>query len=163
MPRGIFPARFQGADVPYVQSIPYTSGQTFKKGALVVFDGSQTLVECGSTPTAATGVALEGAATRPGYDAANSPTVVTGRKAEVSVAMANRTTVFSMRGVNGGTDPVTPAQSNVNVKYGVAKGSDGSWYLNIADTSNLMFEVIDVDIDNKIFFCKFLEAALVLP
>jgi hypothetical protein len=67
-----------------------------------------------------------------------------------------------MRGVNGGTDPVTPAQTNINEQYGVVKTGD-DWVLDLAETVAKVFEIVDIDIDNKIFFCKFLESVISLP
>jgi len=151
-----------GPHAPSVLSIVYTTGQTFKKGALVVYVAAGTVSECGADPALVTGVALEAAASKPGWDAANSPSQVTGRVQEVSVGMADRITTWSMRGINGGTDPLTPTQTMIDEKYGVAKvGED--WVLDQAEVTALVFEVVDIDIDNKIFFAKFLEAVLSLP
>lgn len=162
MGRRIQPARMIGTGVPSVLSGAYTTGQVFKRGALIVFVAAGTLSECAADPAAVSGVALENAGSKPGWDAANSPTSVTGRLQEVSYAVADRHTVFSMRGVNGGTDPVTPLQTNIDEKYGVLKvGND--WVLDLAEVGALVFEVVDIDADNKIFFCKFLEAVLSVP
>jgi hypothetical protein len=116
MGRVFQPARVPGAGVaaPDIVSVAYTTGQTFLKGALLVFTAAGEVSECGADPALIAGVALEKAGSKPGYDAANSPTVVTGRVQEVSMARANRNTVFSCRGVNGGTDPVTPLQTHIN-------------------------------------------------
>lgn len=162
MARGIRPARMIGTGVPNVQSVAYTTAQTFKKGALLVFAAAGTLSECGADPATVSAVALEAAGSKPGYDAANSPTVVTGRVQEVSVCIADRHTVYSCRGVNGGTDPVTPAQTNIDEQYGVAKVGN-EWVLDLAETTAKVFEIVDIDIDNKIFFVKFMEAVLSLP
>lgn len=162
MGRKIQPARMIGTGVPSVQSIGYTTGQTFKKGALLLIQSTGLVSECGADPTEVSGVALEPAGSKPGYDAANSPTVVTGRVQEVSMGVADRHTIWSMRAVNGGTDPATPTQTHINEQYGVVKtGND--WVLDLAETSAKVFEIVDIDIDNKIFFCKFLEAVLSLP
>jgi hypothetical protein len=162
MGRRIQPARGPGTGVPTVQSVEYTTGQTFKRGALVVFTAAGQVSECAATPTEVSGVALENAGSKPGYDAANSPSPVTGRVQEVSIALADRLTVYSMRGVNGATDPSTPAQTNLNETYQVLKtGND--WVLDLATTANAVFEVVDIDIPNKIFFCKFVEARISLP
>lgn len=158
MARWFTPARTPG-NVASVLSGAYTTGQTFLKGALLVLS-SGSLVECSATPTAAHGIALEPVASKPGWNAANSPTVITGRVQEVSYGVADRITVWSCRGVNGATDPVTPAITHIGVKYGAVKDANGIWALNIADTTNLIFQVEDIDITNKIFFVKFLEAAL---
>ena len=165
MGRIIQPARVPGAGVaaPDIISGYYATGQTFIKGALLVHNSSGELTECGADPATVAGVALEKAGSKPGYDAANSPTVVTGRVQEVSYAKANRQTVFSMRAVNGGTDPVTPTQTMIDEAYGVLKTGAGEWVLDQAETTAKVFEIVDIDIDNKIFFCKFLEAVLGTP
>lgn len=163
MARIIQPARVGGTGVPEVLSGQYTTGQTFLKGALLVYTAAGELSECGADPALVAGVALEKAGSKPGFDAANSPTVITGRVQEISFAKSNRSTIFSMRGVNGGTDPVTPAQTNIDEQYGALKDANGIWTLDIAEVTAKVFHIVDVDIDNKIFFCKFLEAVLDTP
>jgi hypothetical protein len=151
---------------PNIVSYKYDSAQTFVAGALVVDASDGEIVEFGGgTDAVVLGVALEGANTRPGGTGiAHNPLVVTGgQKDEVSVAVADRSTVFSCRGVDGSTDPVTPTVTHIGEKYGVAKHADGEWYLDIAETTTLICEIVDIDIDNKIFFVKFLEAVLALP
>ncbi len=162
MARGINIARIPGQS-PNIQSMVVTAAQTFKKGALVIDVSAGTISECGADPSAVLGVAMEAAFTKPGNSMNFSPSYITGgAPTECSIAIADRRTVFSMRGVNGGTDPVTPTQTMVGESYGVAKSGD-DWYLDIAETSAKVFKIVDIDIDNKIFFCKFLEAVLSLP
>ena len=160
--RRIQPAKWPG-DAPEILSYVYKTSEAILRGSLVVLDGDGLLTVCGADPAAVLGVALEAAESRPGYDMANSPTVVTGRKQEVSVAVANRLTIFSMRGVNGGTDPVTPTQTMVGEIYGALADANGVWTLDLAETTADVFQIVDVDIDNKIFFCKFLEAVIQTP
>lgn len=150
---------------PDIISYQYTSGQTFKKGALVVDVAAGTISECGADPTTGVlGVALEDANSRPGgAGIMGDPSYITGgNKNEVSVAVASRSALFSCRGVNGATDPVTPTVSHIGEQYGVVKSGD-DWCLDEAETVNVVVEVVDVDIDQKIFFVKFLEAVLALP
>lgn len=162
MGRRIQNARMIGTGVPSVQSIGYTTGQTFKKGALLLIQATGLVSECGADPAIVSGVALEDAGSKPGWDAANSPVQVTGRAQEVSMLVADRHTIYSMRGINGGTDPLTPTQTMIDEQYGVAKvGND--WVLDQAEVTAKVFEIVDIDIDNKIFFCKFMEAVLSLP
>lgn len=161
MGRIIQPARNPGSGVgaPNILSGAYTTGQTFKKGALLKYVSGE-LQECAADPTKVAGVALEPAGSKPGYDAANSPTVVTGRVQEVSFAKSDRTTVFSMRGKSaGGGDPLTPTQAHIGVQYGVVKVSN-DWVLDIDEVTTKVFQVVDVDIDNKIFFCVFLDTVI---
>ena len=163
MGRKIQPARMIGPHAPSVLSVAYTTGQTFKKGALLLYAAAGTVSECGADPTEVSGVALEAAASKPGWDAANSPLQVTGRVQEVSMGVADRITTWSMRGKSAaGGDPLLPAQTHINEQYGVVKVGD-DWVLDIDEVTAKVFEVVDIDIDNRIFFCKFLEAVLSLP
>lgn len=159
------PARNPGAGVaaPNILSGAYTTGQTFKKGAVLVQTAAGTLSESGADPTAdIAGVALEGAGTKPGYDMANSSQIlqVTGRVQEVSYAKAKAGTVFSGRGINGGTDPVIPLQTHIHEQYGVAKTAAGEWVIDLAETTAKVVEIVDIDVDQKIFFFVFIESIL---
>jgi hypothetical protein len=165
MGRVFQPARNPGAGVaaPSIISGAYTTGQTFKKGAVLVQTAAGTLSEAGADPSAdIAGVALEGAGTKPGYDMANSDQIlqVTGRVQEVSYAKAKSGTVFSGRGINGGTDPVTPAQTNIHEQYGIAKTAAGEWVIDLAEVTTKSIEIVDIDIEQKIFFFVFIESVL---
>lgn len=148
--RAIYPARFEGG-FPSIVAYEAKTGETFKAGALVTFDTGQ-VVECGADPTSCVGVALQPAFSGAGYDLGDSPTVITGRSNAISVALANAGTIFSGRGVNGGTDPVTPTAAHIGDQFGAAADSDGIWTLNIAETTDVVATVVDIDIVNKIFF-----------
>lgn len=159
------PARVPGAGTaaPSVISGAYTTGQTFKKGAVLVTTAAGTVSEAGADPANdIAGVALEPAGSKPGYDPANASQVlqVTGRVQEVSYARADSQTWWSGRAINGGTDPVTPAQTHLHEQYGIAKTAAGEWVIDIAETTTKVVEIVDIDIDNKIFFFKFLAANL---
>lgn len=149
---------------PNIVSYKYTASQTFKKGALVVDVAAGTVSECGADPASVLGVALEAAGSKPGGTGiANSPSYITGgSNNEVSVCIADRSQVFTCRGVNGGTDPSTPAQTNIGEEYGVAKVND-DWVLDLAETTAKVCEIVDIDIDQKLFLVKFREAVLALP
>ena len=136
-----------------VVSTKYKTGESIVKGSLVVKDANGELTLCGADPAAVYGVALEAAGSKPGYDAANSPLVVTGRVQEISVAKANANTVFSMRGSSD------PAVSNEGKSYGVTNSS-GEWILDLTDTTNTIFAVLEVDVTNKIFYGKFIPAKI---
>lgn len=148
--RAFFPARFEGG-FPVITAYEAKAGQTFKAGALVIHDAGQ-IVAAGATPTACLGVALQPAFSGAGYGVADSPTVTTWRNNGVSVALARPDTIFSCRGVSGGTDPVTPTVAHIGVSYGAAVDANGIWYLDIANVAQLIGRVVDIDIDNKIFF-----------
>jgi hypothetical protein len=161
--RHFFPARTIGGTVPDTKRRVYKSGETWAIGALMVFDANGELVECGADPSLISGVAAQASDTGPGFAMADSPSVITYRALETTIFEANRNTVFSGRGVNGGTDPVTPTQTMLDTQFGVAVDANGIWVVDIADTTNLRVEIVDIDIDNKIFYFKFLEAVLSLP
>jgi len=144
----------------------YTTGQTFLKGAIVVPDAATgRIIEAAANPASITGIALEAPGSKPGFQVNFDAAVVarTGTVQEVSVAKANRITIFSGRMVNGGTDPVTPVQADLGTAYGVLKTGAGEWVVNQADTTTTRVRVIDIDIDNKIVFFRFLEANLAQP
>lgn len=144
---------------PMIQTPQYDSAATFTKGALLLIDTDGEVIECSADPTLVDFVALQGAGTNPGYDAANSPATFTGRQQTVSAVRADATTVFSMRGKNGATDPETPALTNIGESYGVVKVSN-DWVLDLTETTTKVFKVVDIDIDQKIFYCVFDPAAL---
>jgi len=165
--RPFLPARFAGAGAPENQSMQYAVGQTYVKGAVVVYEGGATgnIIEGGADPAAIVGVALEACDSKPGFNMNFNPTVVatTGRVRETTIAKANRLTVFTGRIVNGGTDPVTPVQGDVGKTYSILKAGTGEWTLDAADGANQRVRVIDIDIDAKIAFFRFLEANLANP
>jgi hypothetical protein len=167
MGRKMNTARFPGSGTgaPEVQVLTYTAGQTFLPYALVVAAAAGTIEECGADPASILGVALGGAARNPGYGMANDAQTgfVTGRLAEVPVAIANRSTVFSARGVNGGTDPVIPLATHITEQYGVAKTAGGDWVIDFAETVAVAVEIVDIDVDNNFFLFKFLEDVLQRP
>lgn len=158
MARGFQTARRTGTTVPRVQSIKYLTGQSFLTGALVLTDATGQLIECSANPTVVLGVALEPVASHPGYDLPNASrtnALVQGATQEVSVAIADTEQEFSCRGVNGGTDPVTPVQADIGVQYGVSKVSN-DWVLNQADTVNVVVVVTDIRTDDNVFLVKVL-------
>jgi len=164
MGRLIVPARLSN-DAPTVISGKYATGQTFIKGAALAFTAGE-LVEATSPITGATlvGIALEACASRPGYDAANSPTVVTGRKQEISYVRADDEQIFSGQLVNNSTTVVAPTQADIGVSYGLKPqtvNSKNEWYVDKSQTTtNACVTIVDIDTDLNIVFFKFLSARL---
>lgn len=142
--RFIQPARRSGPNVPLVTSARYKTGETFKRGAAVVLDANGELTECAATPTSLIGFAAEPAGSKPGYDAANSPSVVTGRVQEADYVSGNPEQVFSGSFRSAASTYVVPTQTIINESYGLAKDSDGTWYVNQADTTNLAVTITDI-------------------
>jgi hypothetical protein len=162
MGRSFNTARFPNGEAPSILAIVPTAAQTFKKGALVKQTGAGTISERTAVTDKVSGVALQDAFSGYGANAANSPTVITGSPSKsagsVSVAIADKSTVFSCRGVNGGTDPAIPVQANIGVTYGVLKTGGGDWVLDLANTTNLVAQVQDIDAALNIFFVKITDA-----
>ena len=148
---------------PNIVSYQYTAGQTFKAGALVVDIAAGTISECGADPVSVLGVALEPAGGRPGGSGImGDPSYITGgQRGEVSVLVADGSELYSCRGINGATDPATPAVTNIGEQYGVVKSGD-DWCLDLAELAALVMEVVDIDVDQKIFFCKVIPAVRAL-
>lgn len=115
------------------------SGSTFKRGALVLLDGSEDVDECGADPAAILGVAAY-----PG-DAADFTT-------KMLVFKASEGQKFWMSGSSN------PAKSNINQSYGVAKDGDGIWYVDLTDGGNTRVYVHDVDTDRNLFKVSVLAA-----
>lgn len=163
MARGFNLARLPSG-TPNIQSMRVTAAQTFKKGALVIDVAAGTISECGADPTAILGIAMEDAFSKPGNTGmVNAPTIVTGGQAnECSILICDRSAIYSCRAVNGGTDPVMPTQTMIGETYGCAK-SGVDWYLDIAEVTVMQWKIVDIDIDNKIFFVKIMESRISLP
>jgi len=161
--RAITAARgFTGA--PLVQSVKYTTGQTFVGGAALILSSGE-VIEDTSPITGATvfGFAAEKVASKPGYDAANSPTVVTNRVQEVAVYRANAQTVFSGALVNNSATVIAPAQTDIGVNYGL-KAYSGIWCVDKNLTAgNATVTIVDIDIDNKIVYFRVMAARLQAP
>lgn len=167
MARFFQPARMpgSGAVAPSTQDIVYTTGQTFKKGAVLIFVAAGTVSEAAANPVInIAGIAMDPAASKPGFDPANSTQVlqVTGIQQEVAVALANSQTRFSGRLVSvANGDPTPPLQTHINEEYGVTKQADGTWAVDL-DNTNKAVRIVDIDVDQKIAFFIFLPTALLL-
>jgi uncharacterized glyoxalase superfamily protein PhnB len=155
--RAIQFARRGGTGVPLIQSQKYKTGEAIIKGSLLAEDANGELIlHLGGTNKAVVGIALEAADSRPGFDAANSPTVVTGRKQELSYVVADLETVFSAQLTgDGGATITTAAQTHVGEEYGVVKDADGIWYIDTTETVTKIFDIVDFDADLNVVFVKF--------
>lgn len=165
------PANRGTTGIPNTNSEKYKTGEAIVKGSLVLFDANGELtLFAGGTDAVVEGVALEAAGSKLNFGepfSSQTTGVVAGRVQEISYAKADRETVFLCRGVNGGTDPVTPTQTHIGEKYGVAKDSDGSWYLDIAEVTTLICQIVGIIPSQGgqigLFKVKFLEAVLQTP
>lgn len=145
--------------VPATRTLRYADGQTFKVGAVLVWS-SGSVAEGGSDPTEIVGIALQPAATNPGYDAANSPSTITGRNQTVTVCIPNQTTIFAANLTNGSSTLVVPAQADVGVQYGITAYS-GIWTVDKGNTADRV-EVVgfDTGVYGGIVLFKFLDNVL---
>lgn len=163
MGRVFQPARVAEGEVPYVQSVQYKTGEAIIRGSVVLVDANGQLNLAGADPASIYGVALEPAGSKPGFDAANSPTVVTGRVQEVSTAVASRLSIFSGRMEDGSGNIVAPLQTHIGEQYGIAKDANGEWFIDESETTNKRVQIIDIDTVVGVHLFKFLEANLQQP
>lgn len=132
----------------------FVSTATFKKGALLVTTGTGEVDECGTNPATVMGIAAEAAFQRPGYNAANAPSPVTGIIRWLPVWLTRADYTFFGRMVNGGTDPYVPVLADIGVSYGVTKDAAGIWYIDKTKTgANLVVVITGIDtLENRVFF-----------
>jgi hypothetical protein len=83
--------------------------------------------------------------------------------AQVNIAVADRSTIFMGQLISSST-VVAPDIDNVDIKYGLVVEAD-EWFVDEADTTNVMVQVVDfdLDIDDGVVFFRVLEAALATP
>ena len=146
----IQPSHRPGGAPPDTSGYGVASGETFAKGAPVTLDGSGDLEELDTDDvTGIIGVTSMGAATAgtPDWDD------------EVPVFLADDVQVWSMQASTDGTTVATDLSGLIpGERRGVVKIS-GVWYYDDNDASNVIFELISMDDDNNIVFCKFIQSA----
>lgn len=151
----------QGGIVEPIQVMQYATGQTFILGAVLQSTGGEVIVSV-ADPAAGTivGIALQGAATNPGYDAANSPATFTGRSQKVSVIRPSDTVILVGQLTNGSSALVTPAIADVEAQYGITAYS-GIWTVDKAKTGgSARVTVVGFDADLKQVFFKIIASFL---
>ena len=171
MKQTFVPATRGNNGVPQTISDKYKTGEAIVIGSLVLRDANGEFVLFGGgTDAVVFGVAEEAAGSKLNYGepfSSQTTGIVAGRLQHISVAQADRETTFMARGVNGGTDPVTPLQTHVGEEYGVAKDSDGSWYVDIAEVTTKIVHIVKIHPAQGgqigLFEVKFLEAVLQTP
>lgn len=152
-----------GSGMPGIRAWTY-SGGTFKRGAVMII-AANIASEAAANPVAnILGVALQDVDTNLGFGAANSPLQVTGRNTTLSLAQANRMTVFSGALTNNTDVLITPVLGDVGNTHGVRKrAADSIWTVDQTATDCLKVDSYDLDQTDKPVFFKFLEAALAMP
>lgn len=160
--RGFYPARITGTSsgIPPARWYPTHHDQTpavFKRGAPVVATAGE-IDECGANPALILGVANEDALSGPGHEPANSSKVlqVTGLDYRTSITMADRQTIFVGELVNGDDVTIAPADADREAEYGITKPASG-WAVDKGNANDRV-HVVDIDIDNKLVYFKFLVA-----
>jgi len=156
----LYPVRHPKGKVPDILSTKYKTGETIVQGSMLSADANgELLLFTGTTAVNVIGVALEKAASKPGWDAANSPTVVTGRVQEVSYAQADTDTVWAIRQEDGSGNLVAPTIAHIGEVYGVLNVS-GEWRLDRSEVTTLIFRIVDVDVAEGLTFVKFIASAI---
>ena len=137
MARNPYPARWPTASRTQVRRAPIKSGASFLAGELVKLTSNE-IEQCVADPTVVAGIACDGSA----------DVVETGY---VNYYAADQETLWA---VESSTTPVFA--THVGVSYGVAVAS-GIWTLDIAETSTVVFTVVDTieNVTPKLFICKF--------
>lgn len=146
-------ARLPAGKSPNVQSYPIDSAASFTRGAVLALDAQGEVTEHagGATVTGILGVALQGTS------AAGTPDFGD----EIQVAIADRNQIFMGQLINAGTIQ-TASDATIGDTYGVIEVSD-EWYVDEADTTNVVVEIVDTDDDLNVVFFKFIESALAQP
>lgn len=165
MSKFFYPAQTPNGLTPEINWYQYKSAETWTRGAVMAMDSNGEIVEASADPTAIIGVAASANDQGPGFSMADSPTIVTYRDRKVGIFKANALTTFVGRGVNGGTDPVTPTLTMLDTQFGLTVDSDGIWVIDIAETSTVSVEIVGIITNEgqKLFKFKFLPAVLALP
>lgn len=151
-------ARFPGGGIPEIQSMVFLAAESIVKGSVLIDDGNGKVKLAATQPTSGVvGVALEAISSKPGFEPSHDSltTVYTGRVSEVSVAIANLSTVFSAAAKSG----TTIAQTHVGEEHDVVVVS-GVWQIDLSASGSDGCVVVDVDIDENIVFFKWLSTVI---
>ena len=151
-------ARFPGGGIPNIQSMVFLASESIVKGSVLIDDGAGKVKLAATQPTTVVvGVALEDIETKPGFNMSHENLVTerTGRVSEISVAIADLNTVWSAAAKSG----TTIAQTHVSEKHDIVLVS-GVWQVDLSADGSVGCVVVDVDIDEKIVFFKWLSTVI---
>ena len=151
-------ARFPGGGIPEIQSMAYTAAESIVKGSVLIMNAAGTVDLAATQPTTGVvGVSLEALGSKPGFEPSHDSltTVYTGRVAEVSVAIANLTTIFSAAAKAG----TTVAQTHVGENHDIVLVA-GVWQVDLSASGAPGCVVVDVDVDEAIVFFKWLSTVI---
>jgi len=157
MARVLNVARFPGGGIPDIQSLQYKASESIVKGSVLIYHSTgQVKLGASLLTTGIVGIALEPIASKPGFEPSHDSltTVYTGRVAEVSVAMANSTTIFS-----GYWSGEAAAIDHIGEQHPLVL-SGGIWTVGLTTDATESVVVVDVDVLEGIVFFKFIASAL---
>ena len=150
-----------------VRSQKYKTSEAIVIGTILQSDTNGELIVSAADPASALkGVALEGAGTKLNFGEpfVGQTVFATGRVQEVSYAIADSRTLFSCRQEDGSGNVVAPLQTHIGEKYGVAKDADLQWFIDRAETTAIVVEIVDIveSLGTHLGFCvvKFVPAVL---
>lgn len=153
MPILMQPARTAPGSVPSVVYGKYADAATsIVQGSVLIFS-SGTYDVAGTDPALIAGVALQAQDTAPGYQAANNPNPITGRERKISVAVADRTEVFSATLTNNSSTRIAPVQADIGAQYGITAYS-GVWTVDKNKTTTAArVSIVGINTEtNEVYF-----------
>jgi hypothetical protein len=130
---------------------PLKTGETPRKGAAVLLDANEEVTECGDDPGTVLGFAASTAAASPLFGRAEP---------EAGTILVNVAENHRRFWCQGSSDPTV---NDVGQMYGIAKDGDGDWYLDKADTTNLVLYVHTVDLDRDLFEVSVIDSVAQIP
>lgn len=152
MPVLMQPARTAPGAVPSVVYGEYVSADAIVQGSVLIYSSGQFGL-AGANPALIAGVALQAKDTAPGYQAANNPVPITGRQQKISVAVTDRTAVFSATLTNGSSTRIAPAVADIGAQYGITAYS-GVWTIDKAKTAgDARVSIVGINTEtNEVYF-----------
>lgn len=150
--RRIQPAKTPAGEVAEVQAYPVATGETFPIGAPVTLESGELNEIDVNDVTNIIGIALQAASVAGTPDFGD----------EVEVAIANATTQFAAPCADSGAFTTDLSGVTVGDQYGVLKVS-GEWYVDLDDSSNVVFEVVKIYDDIDMVLVKFISSTLAQP
>lgn len=113
------------------------ASQTFKRGAIVLLDGSEDVIEASADPASIYGFAAmewpEGGAAAPADFTL------------IPIFKATEGQKFWMSGDNA------PVKADINQSYGVVADGDGIWTVDGTDVTNTRVYVHDIDLERNLY------------
>lgn len=151
-----------GTLVPAMMTLPTATGQTFKTGEFLKYDGSGNVIVCTADPGSGSivGISLQPADTNPGFQAANTPATITGRNQTVTIAIPNDNTIFAAQFTNNSSTVIAPALTDVGVQYGITAYT-GVWTVDKSKTGgSARVTIVGVDVVQQLVFFRIISSFL---